>query len=298
MLKKLPEILRCPKCYSKLEKELSSLECHKCKASYEIKKGVVHFLNDKTRPEESKRFGEILELEGSNLFIENAVNAEKNYLNRGDEKTIVDNVLSKKGIIVDLCTGPGSSNLSPILKRLSKESLVIATDSCSVVTDNLNKVFAEYTKSNLAILDVDLNKSFPFADNSVDLFTGVGITNVSNMYNVFSEMKRCLKIDGEIIIEDRFYDVNSETSQLLKKNDHLFSSLEFLNNFCDKNGLEISRNIVISQNMGKTNEDDGLPISQKDKWTHNQIYIRKTDSIFNKNCHKKIQQTNTKGDSK
>jgi len=240
------------------------------------KTGIMHFVEDSNRPSSSVNLGMDTRINDSNLYSQNAEYEESSYQNNKHNKALVDHVSSCKGIIVDLATGPGGGHIAPILKRLNPQGLLIATDACIPVVINQYKFFKPIYGDKFEMIDLDLRNDFPFKDNSIDIFTGVEITNIqSGIENTLKEVSRCLKSGGELILSQRFYSPNSATAKYLAESNDIFSVIDSIETFSNSIGLYISKIVELFRNKGKTDPRDGFPIDDTDEWSVNHIYFVK-----------------------
>ena len=77
-------------------------------------------------------------------------------------------------IVVDIASGHGGGFMPWLTPRLGDTVLLVATDACLPVIENWYK-YISGIRNNYAFLDVDLLKCLSFQDDSVDVFTGIGI---------------------------------------------------------------------------------------------------------------------------
>lgn len=88
--------------------------------------------------------------------------------------------------------------------------------------------------------DVDLDKSLPFKDESVDIFTGNLLMNVENYSTLIQEAYRCLKKGGKLAVIEIFFEHGSKTYEHLCSKGAIWSSFETFVAYCEKIGFEFS----------------------------------------------------------
>lgn len=161
---------------------------------YNIDGNVVHFIIDEdSRPNWSKILNQHLILNNTNLQMKQRYNSQRTIMNKDDaHKQFVKFVSEVRGVKVDLASGP-SGYFSPFLDTLDNSDIFIATDACPAVIEAHSKAC---NKENFYAFDVDLDKSLPFKDESVDIFTGNLLMNVENYSTLIQEAYRCLKKGG------------------------------------------------------------------------------------------------------
>jgi len=79
MNQRLPDLLACPICLAPLDIAQSSVVCTRCQHIFPIEQGIIHFVNDKNRPEPSKNLGNLNEIKDPELYGRNARTAENAY---------------------------------------------------------------------------------------------------------------------------------------------------------------------------------------------------------------------------
>ena len=275
MTPKLLEILVCPKCIAPLERISGALVCTQCQQAFPEEDGITHFVTDETRPESSKNLASHLPIQEASLYERNAERNEERYNREHFVKEYVNFVASCKGVIVDLATGPGGGYIAPILKRLNPESLLIATDACLPVLKFQYRLFKPQFQDRFEILDVDLGKTLPFKGESIDIFCGAAITNISNISETLREMVRCLRIQGSVVLSERFYAQESETAKYLTERGHIFASFGSFDAFCKEIGLQVAKYEKLYTKRGKSEPGDGLPLKETDEWAVTHIYLEK-----------------------
>lgn len=272
------DILACPQCLSLLEEAADSLKCTRCQGYFPVEDGIIHFVSDENRPESPKNLAQHPPIQEASLYGKNAERNEERYNREPYVKEYVDFVAAYKGIIVDLATGPGGGYIAPTLKQLNPEGLLIATDACLPVLRYQYQLFKPQYQDRFEILDVDLGKTLPFKDNSIDIFCGVGVTNISNISETLKEVVRCLKSQGSVVLSERFYAQESETAKYLTELGHIFASFESFDAYCRGIGLHVARCEELFRKRGKSEPGDGLPLKETDEWTVVHIILHKQES--------------------
>jgi len=105
-------------------------------------------------------------------------------------------IYKNNSLILDL--GSGTGNLSYILKKIGKRVICIDIEKeCLMICK----------EKGLEIMERNLEKNLPFKNNSVDgiLFSDV-IEHLNNPKKIISEIKRCLKNKGKLILFTPAYD--------------------------------------------------------------------------------------------
>lgn len=234
---------------------------------------IVHFiLNDSDRPWWSKQ------LEGYYSQSSKKLNMTRNYRSQKHIMTsdpiknrFVEFLLSKQGIKVDLASGP-SGYFSAVLDNLAENDLFVATDACPTVISAHSKAC---NKENFFVFDVDLDKSLPFKDSSIDLFSGNLLSNVDNYAGLINEVYRCLKVGGHFAIIDMFFEHGCSTYEHLKDKGEIWASFETFVSFCEHVGFVFIGSDVISLRKGKLSSGDLYPLDENDYWSDRTLYFTK-----------------------
>jgi len=280
MNKRLLDVLACPACVAPLDIGCDALVCTSCQRAFPIEEGIVHFVRDEERPMNPKN------LANAGSWIKDPKTYEKNA--RGTEHRyetdarvreyvdfIADFVAPRQGVVVDLATGPGGGYVAPLLKRMSPECLLIATDVCPPVVTFQYQLFKPRYKDAFEMLDVDLAETLPFKSTSIDVFCGVLIENISGVSNTLREVVRCVKGDGQVVLRQRFYAQESATAQYLRERGHIFASFESFEAYCREIGLQVRAFQKLYSRRGKSEPGDGLPIDEQDEWFGCHLYLEK-----------------------
>mgnify|MGYP003978066591 CR=1 FL=1 len=275
MTPKLLQVLACPTCVASLELISEGVRCTRCKEVYSDDDGIIHFVAGDVRPESSRNLVEVSGLQDAALYERNARGNEERYHRDDSLREYVDFVAGCRGVIVDLATGPGGGRIAPILKRLPPESLLIATDACLPVLEFQCRLFKPQYPDQFEILDVDLGKTLPFRDESIDIFCGAGATNIANISGTLREVARCLRAQGSVVLSERFYARESETAAYLTDKGHAFASFESFDAFCSSVGIEVTKYEELYTRTGKSEPGDGLPLKETDEWAESHIYLEK-----------------------
>ena len=188
------------------------------------------------------------------------------------EQNYIDYALHAGGVIVDIATGPGGGWVHGILELMPKDTVVISTDACTPCIHGYSEF---YKDKNYYYFDVDLDKSLPFHDNSIDVFTGVLLCNVSNYRGLLSEVARCLKPGGRAVFHEIFFSPKSETYTYLTKENAVYASSDVYVEFCKSVGLDLAAMETCEKSLGKLDPEDGLPLSESDEWYRKNIYLQK-----------------------
>ncbi len=110
---------------------------------------------------------------------------------------VVDRVLDRDGLILDIGTGPGGGYMPVILQR-KLEAQIIISDLCPTVLKEWKKFLEKEVKPpNIHYAAFD-NCDMPLEDESIDIVTSAGgFTNTEgDKSNVLKEIYRILKSDG------------------------------------------------------------------------------------------------------
>ncbi len=277
---KVLPILQCY-CGSKniiLNKEYKLFFCSDCKRKYMFENNIVHFI---TEEDERPFWSEALErsYNGVEFDMQLGYNQQRKQLGNNTPieslysfpEQFFDSIAKNKGIIIDLASGP-SGYFAPLIDRLDKNSLFIATDACPT----LIKAHSRANKtSNFLVFDIDLDKPLPFRNDSIDAFCGNLIMNVEEYKNLIKEAFRALKQGGSYSVIEVFYEKGSSTYEYLINKGAVYSSIETYINFCKTVGFSLIDSKVIVEKTGKINENDLLPLNNNDKWRIQIVRLKK-----------------------
>ena len=240
---------------------------------YNIDGNVVHFIIDEdSRPNWSKILNQHLILNNTNLQMKQRYNSQRTIMNKdGAHKQFVKFVSEVRGVKVDLASGP-SGYFSPFLDTLDDNDIFIATDACPAVIEAHSKAC---NKNNFYAFDVDLDKSLPFKDESVDIFTGSLLMNVENYSTLIQEAYRCLKKGGKLAVIEIFFEHGSKTYEHLCSKGAIWSSFETFVAYCEKIGFEFLGSDIINTRKGKISEGDLYPLDDNDCSCDRTVYFKK-----------------------
>ena len=240
---------------------------------YNIDGNVVHFIIDEdSRPNWSKILNQHLILNNTNLQMKQRYNSQRTIMNKdGAHKQFVKFVSEVRGVKVDLASGP-SGYFSPFLDTLDDNDIFIATDACPAVIEAHSKAC---NKNNFYAFDVDLDKSLPFKDESVDIFTGNLLMNVENYSTLIQEAYRCLKKGGKLAVIEIFFEHGSKTYEHLCSKGAIWSSFETFVAYCEKIGFEFLGSDIINTRKGKISEGDLYPLDDNDCSCDRTVYFKK-----------------------
>ena len=240
---------------------------------YNIDANVVHFIIDEdSRPNWSKILNQHLILNNTNLQMKQRYNSQRTIMNKDDaHKQFVKFVSEVRGVKVDLASGP-SGYFSPFLDTLDNSDIFIATDACPAVIEAHSKAC---NKENFYAFDVDLDKSLPFKDESVDIFTGNLLMNVENYSTLIQEAYRCLKKGGKLAVIEIFFEHGSKTYEHLCSKGAIWSSFETFVAYCEKIGFEFLGSDIINTRKGKISEGDLYPLDDNDCSCDRTVYFKK-----------------------
>jgi len=186
----------------------------------------------------------------------------------------VDAIAEKALVVVDLATGPGGGYVAPILKRLPARSLLIATDACPPVVKHQHVLFRSQYGERFVMLDVDLAQRLPFKSQSIDRFSGAGITNIVGVADTLREVARCMTPKGRAVLGERFFAEGSVTEHRLSERGHAFATMASSGSFCGGIGLSLEDQTIAYSGKGKSDPGNGLPLSSEDEWSQVHLHLR------------------------
>lgn len=232
---------------------------------------VVRFiLDEEARPAWSKALEGALN--GVDLCMPQRYQAQRKIMT-GDtrRKRFVDFVSGAHGVKVDLASGP-SGYFAAMLDRLEDDDFFIVTDACP-------SVIAAHAKAcergNCFIFDVDLDQRLPFADESVDAFSGNLLNNVDHYAELIREIHRCLKPGGRFAAIELFFDHGCKTFEHLNAQGAVWASFETFVAFCEGVGFRYLDSDVLLTRKGRIAEGDLYPLDPDDGSTDRTIYFEK-----------------------
>lgn len=245
----------------------------KDKTPFSAEGNIIHFIrNDSDRPWWSKQLEGYFTQSGVKLEMNSNYKLQKHIMtsNQG-RKRFVDFVCDKRGIKVDLASGP-SGYFSAMLDDLTENDLFIATDACPTVVCAHSKACS---KDNFYVFDIDLDQKLPFKDSGVDIFCGNLLNNVNNYATLLKEAYRCLKPGGHLALIEMFFEHGCKTYEHLDSKDEIWASFETFVSFCEKVGFTYLGGDVISSRKGRISEGDLYPLDKNDCWADRTLYFVK-----------------------
>ena len=280
---RLKELLVCPYDLQKLTHRDGYFNCTSCKRKYSIEDGIVHFVtSEDERPRNPRALAEDYAKNAKERFTleyyaNQARQRERMYGNNPALKDAVDFIVSRAGIVVDIATGHGGGYIAPVVARLQRDALLIATDACPPVIAKWSEYFSEQFADHFAFFDIDLEKALCFSDCCIDMFTGLGISNVSDgqPYDLLKEINRSLMPGGYGIFQEMFFDEDSKTAHFLSKKENLYASLNVFAAHARSIGFEMTKADEVTEHIGKIDPCDGWPIDENDRWFEMMVYLRK-----------------------
>lgn len=283
VIERLADILTCPHDFQRITHCRSGFVCDSCQRQYSAGTGIVHFIcSDEERPANPKALAKDYELNskerlGIDYYRNQAQIKEHIYQNNPVVKEAVDFVVDRAGVAVDLATGHGGVYIAPIVRRLRDKAILIATGACPPVIANWSEYFRRDYADRFVFLDIDLSKPLCFADESIDIFSGLGIANVNSGYpiDLLKEVHRCLKPGGYAVLQEMFFAEESKTAKLLKAQNQLYASLSVFKDYTSGFGLNMTKTAEVAKVKGKIDPRDGMPIDESDSWAERTLYLEK-----------------------
>lgn len=239
-----------------------------------IKEGrLIHFiLDENSRPEWSKALNQHFVTNKINLNMRRRYASQRSIMNKdAAHRRFTDFVSEVRGVKVDLASGP-SGYFAPFLDTLAENDLFIASDACPAV---LQAHAGACDKSNFYVFDMDLDKTLPFRDESVDLFTGNLLNNVDNYAALILEVHRCLKKGGKLAVIELFFEHGCKTYEHLRSQDAIWSSFETFVAYCESVGFTLIGSDVINTRQGRIADGDLYPLDDNDRSTDRTVYFEK-----------------------
>lgn len=185
--------LSCPNCRQDLDFRETSLFCHKCKNSFEIKNNLVNFFPDQfTSPDDSraaswKKF-EIENFEDIDSYRELMRRPYFSYLKGKIREHLLKLNLKDKRILE---VGAGCSIFASIFDN-----------SNNVVLTDINKKLLSENEAGKILVVADA-ENLPFQDNSFDFVYAIGlIHHLPDQQKGLAEIGRVVKADGRIFISE------------------------------------------------------------------------------------------------
>lgn len=112
---------------------------------------------------------------------------------------------------------------------------------------------------------MDLDKPFPFKDDSISAFSGNLLCNVENYRELICEAYRALKPGGRFAAIEPVYEAGSETYKYLLSKNAVYSSVETYISYLQDVGFTYCGGNILKEQLGKIDKDDLLPIGERDK---------------------------------
>ncbi len=240
---------------------------------YREEGNVIRFiLDENARPQWSKALEHSLAADKTDLKMSQRYTDQKRIMT-GDEKhkRFVDFISVVSGVKVDLASGP-SGYFSPMLDSLAETDIFIVTDACPAVI----KAHAEACgRDNCFVFDMDLDKELPFADQSIDVFSGNLLSNVERYGELVREVYRCLKPGGRFAVMETFFEHGCRTAEYLNSRGAVWSSFGTYIDFCKSVGFQFIDSDILQTKKGKIDKDDLLPLDENDRSTDRTVYFEK-----------------------
>lgn len=228
-------------------------------SKYKKTGNIYSFINEE-RPEWSKRLD--LYFRNSKYPMGRMYNYSKiRFKDNRVMQEFYKEVLETNGIIIDLASGP-SGYFGPVVDNLGENSTFVITDASEFLI-HAHSV-ANRKRDNVKIFDIDLEKSLPLRDESIDCYCGYVPSNVDKFDLLLNEISRTLKKNGKLCIIDWFFDEKTETYKYLKENNKVTYSLDYFTTFCNRLGLKLTCKDLDRKYIGKL-EGDLLPINPFDE---------------------------------
>lgn len=229
------------------------------------------FDNGDIRPEWSRRLNDYLTINKADLNMK--VNYE-NYLNaintNRNLKKIYIFIKEKKGIKVDLASGP-SGFFYPIVANSTENDIVIVTDACKYILDDINNTCQ---KENFFIFDIDLDKSLPFKENSVSVFSSNLLSNCKEYEQIIKEVYKCLERKGRFVVIEWFYEKEKATYKYLDDNNQIIVSMDKYIEYCERLGFKYIGNRLMKTRKGKL-DGDLFPLDENEVVYEKALFFEK-----------------------
>ena len=234
---------------------------------------IFHFiLNEEERPAWSRALEDYLAGNRINLQMKRKYSFQKRMTMKDEKKRHFANTVASSGpVIVDLASGP-SGYFAPILDIMEEDTLFIATDACPSV---LQAHAEACRKDNFYLFDTDLDREFPFRDESIDGFCGNLLNNVNNYEGLVREAYRCLKPGGRFCVIEMFFDPDSLTYKDLEAQGKIWASPETYTDYFRSLGFDCTGSEILQTRKGKFNEGDYYPLDENDRMTIRTMYFKK-----------------------
>ena len=121
--------------------------------------------------------------------------------------------IGNKDIILDIASGTG--DISKLISREYPETSIYMSDiNFDMLDEGRNRAINESFNSNCSFCQLS-GEALPFADNTFDVITvGFGLRNFTNKENGLTEMNRCLKKNGKLLVLEFSKPTNSIFSKV------------------------------------------------------------------------------------
>ena len=121
--------------------------------------------------------------------------------------------IGKKDIVLDIASGTG--DISKLISKEYPETSIYMSDiNFDMLDEGRNRAINESFDSNCSFCQLS-GEELPFADNTFDVITvGFGLRNFTNKENGLTEMNRCLKKNGKLLVLEFSKPTNSIFSKV------------------------------------------------------------------------------------
>ena len=271
-IKRIYSKFKCPREGSlRLEDEV--LRCEACGKIIAANGNIVRFIgDDEKRPYWAKQLDTYYP-DGTIPDVKERYYSFGGYVSRLPQaEGFITFALGAGNTIVDLASGP-SGYFAPLLERLKPSQLFIGTDACCAVLNA--HAAANSENEQFLMLDIDLDKPLPFRTSSIDVFTGFLTSNVIGYGALLSEVARCLKPGGRLVVAEIFYEKGCVTWQYLKNESAVNAAFEDYVSYCENIGLTYRGSELVKAIVGKLDPEDLYPLDDADKSEIRTVYFEK-----------------------
>lgn len=274
LVDRIGDVLRCPGCGNRLIAISQRLVCAGCKREFSYTTATIHFIDDENdRPSVSKRLSTLMYSDDKYTVGRGRRYALERYDQERSVRDYVEYAQIDCGLIVDLASGPSGGYIHNILEKISPNTVLVASDACPWVIDKYSEYYGRRHPGQFGCIDMDLDKRLPFADGSIDVFTGVLLDNVGNYRGLLQEVSRCLKKNGRAVFHEMFFSRQSETFKVLSSENAVYASDEVFCNFCSSVGMDTIEVEACWKGTGKLDPRDGIPVNDQDEWYRKDVYM-------------------------